>query len=245
MTTTFDALAANYDAARLGYSNELYDTLVSFGLKPGAKTLDIGCGTGLACGPLVDNGFSVTGVDPSQPMLERARRNFPSASFVVGTAEALPFADASFDAVLSAQSFHWFDREKAMSEAVRVLRPGGIAAIWWKHLMSDDAARIIRDACSRELGFEPIPSGLGGGFKEFYGSPLRDQTVRVLPWRTGMTLSKYVQYERSRAGVRERMGARADEYFALLESRLRERYGTAGDPFISLAYTQYLYLAKK
>jgi ubiquinone/menaquinone biosynthesis C-methylase UbiE len=244
MTSAYDALADNYDFARLGYSDEVYDLLVSFGLKPGADVLDIGCGTGLASGPLIDNHFPVTGIDPSEKMLERARGHYPHATWVRGTAEKLPFGDAAFDVALSAQTFHHVDRKAAMDEVVRVLKPGGIAAIWWKHLMSDDPVKVIRDASARELGFDAPASGLTSGFKEFYGSALREQIVRVVPWRTGATLSKFLRYERSREIVRETMGKRADEYFTLLESKLRERFG-AGDPWMTLFYTHFVYLAKK
>ncbi len=244
MSSAYDNLAGDYDSSRLGYADEVYDLLVSFGLRPGARVLDIGCGTGLASGPLIDNHFDVTGIDPSESMLEHARRHFPSATWRTGRAEAVPFAEDTFDVAISAQVFHKVDRTAAMEEIVRVLKPGGITAIWWKHLMGDDAAKVLRDEAARELGFDPPQSGLAGGFTEFYGSALREQIVRVVPWRTGTTLSRYMRYERSRENIRETLGGRAEEYFSLLESKLHDRYGT-GDAFVPLLYTHYVYLAKK
>jgi SAM-dependent methyltransferase len=244
MTSTFDSLAENYDAGRIGYANEIYNNLVSFGLSAKHKILDVGCGTALASAPLLDNGFTVVGVDPSEPMLSFAKRHYPDAEWVVGTAEALPFDDASFDALIGAQVFHRVDRAVAMNEAVRVLRPNGIVALWWKHLMSDDAVKIIRDEAASEVGIDVPPSGLKGGFKEFYAAPLRDHSVRVVPWRASQPLSKVVQMERSRRNVNDRMGSSLEAYIAAFERRLHERFGE-GDPYISLSYTHYLYLAKK
>ncbi len=244
MTTTFDSLAENYDAGRIGYANEIYNHLVGFGLTPKHRILDVGCGTGLASGPLLDNDFTVVGVDPSEPMLAHARHHYPEAQWVVGTAEKLPFDDASFDVVISAQVVHRVDRTAAMNEILRVLKPGGLVAIWWKHLMSGDAVDVARNESAQEVGTEMPGSGLQSGFKEFYAAPFRDHTVRIVPWRASMPLSQVMQMERSRANVRDRLGQDAETYFEAFERRLRERFGQ-GVPYVPLAFTHFMYLAKK
>jgi ubiquinone/menaquinone biosynthesis C-methylase UbiE len=221
MTTTFDALAEHYDAGRIGYANEIYNHLVAFGLTPKHRILDVGCGTGLASRPLLDNTFTVVGVDPSERMLAHAKRRYPDAQWVVGTAEKLPFENASFDAVISAQIIQRVDRGAAIAEMIRVLKPNGLVAIWWKVLMNDE-----------------------GGFKEFYAAPLRNHTIRIVPWRASMPASQIVQMERSRASVHENARDRAETYFKTFERRLGERFGQ-GDPYVPLAFTHYLYLAKK
>jgi len=244
MTTTFDSLAENYNAGRIGYANEIYNHLLDFGLNPKHRILDIGCGTGLASAPLLDNNFSVVGVDPSEPMLAHAKRRYPDALWVTGTAEKLPFDDASFDAVISAQTIHRVDRPAAIAEIMRVLKPNGLTGIWWKHLMRDDAVKMMRDESAAEVGVNVPPSGLQGGFKEFYGAPWRDHTLRVVPWRTSMPLSQVLQMERSRGNVHDRMGDRLETYVSALERRLHERFGP-GDSYVPLSYMHYLYLAKK
>jgi ubiquinone/menaquinone biosynthesis C-methylase UbiE len=185
----------------------------------------------------------VTGIDPSQAMLAAAAARLP-ATFVKGEAEALPFPNERFDVVISAQTFHWVDRARALAEAYRVLRPGGIIAVWWKHLMASDPIKEIRDGVFRSLGKEPIESGVTGGFKEFYASQFTQQTLRAVPWRVATPLDQYLGYERSRCSVRKALGAQADEYFRRLQAALRERSG-ADNPTLSLAYIQYLYMAKK
>lgn len=242
--TSFDARSGDYDGGRVGYANEVYTTLAGFGLAPHQKIVDIGCGTGLASAPLIESGYRVTGVDISVPMLGRARARFPEAHFVEGAAEDLPFQPQQFDAAICAQAFHHFDRTAAMREILRVLRPGGIVAVWWKHLMSDDAVKIARDEAAVELGFEPIASGLRGGFKEFYAAPFSEHSLRVIPWRMAQPLSQYMQYERSRASVADKLGDNAGKYFTALERRLRERQG-AENPVLSLSFMHYVYLGKK
>lgn len=242
--TAYDSLSEHYDSGRIGYANELYTTLVEYGLTPASKMLDVACGTGLAAAPFIENNYDVTGVDVSEPMLARARARFPDAAFVQGSAEALPFDDAAFDTAISAQAFHHVDRSAALREMLRVLRPGGIVAIWWKHLMSEDAFKVLRDRIVVELGFEPPVSGLKGGFKEFYAAPLREHTLRVIPWRASVPLSKLLQAERSRKNLREVLGSKFDAYAAALETRAHEAFG-AGDPSIVLSYMHFLYLGKK
>ncbi|SEP83801.1 class I SAM-dependent methyltransferase [Streptomyces radiopugnans] len=105
------------------------------GVRPGDRVLDIGCGTGaltLAVAAAVSPGGSVLGVDPSEPMVEHARRlaarRGANASFALGTAQELDAADGSFDAVVTSFAVHHVRadrRERAFAEMFRVLRPGG------------------------------------------------------------------------------------------------------------------------
>jgi ubiquinone/menaquinone biosynthesis C-methylase UbiE len=240
----YDTLATDYDQGRIGYANELYTTLVDYGVAPSHKILDVACGTGLASRPFIENNYDVTGVDRSETMLSIARNRLPEAQWVEGAAEALPFDAESFDVVLSAQAFHYLDRSAGVREALRVLRPGGIIAIWWKHLMNDDPVHRLRESVMQELGATPPPQGLIGGFNEFYGAALHDHTLRVLTWRTAVPLEHYLADERSHKSVQDALGANAGEYFKVFEERLRERYGV-GNPLITLAYMHYVYLGKK
>lgn len=76
-------------------------------------------------------GFPEAAVDPSEPMLAELRRKLPHVHAVAGTAESIPVDDASHDAVTVGQAFHWFDRQAACAEIVRVLRPGGRLGLMW------------------------------------------------------------------------------------------------------------------
>jgi ubiquinone/menaquinone biosynthesis C-methylase UbiE len=243
MATTFDELADAYEAGRSGYSTELYNTLVGYGLNPRLSVIDVACGTGLASRPLIENGFHVTGIDISEPMLEKARVRFPG-TWIKGSAEQIPFPDGNFDVAICAQSIHHLDRAAAMAEMVRVVKPGGIIAVWWKVLSGEDPVKMLRDDAASDLGVEPLASGLTGGFKEFYGSSLSDYMLRVIPWQSMAGLEEYLAYEGSRKIVRDRLGNRAEDYFKKVEQRLRDRFGD-GNPRIPLSFIQFLYVARK
>src|SRR5206468_11661811 len=87
--------------------------------------LDVGCGTGRNL-PLYREGVRVVGLDPAWASLQRARRRVPHIALVQGSAEALPFSDATFDTVVSGLTFCSVpDARRGLAEVRRVLRPDG------------------------------------------------------------------------------------------------------------------------
>jgi demethylmenaquinone methyltransferase/2-methoxy-6-polyprenyl-1,4-benzoquinol methylase len=95
-------------------------------VRPGTRVLDACCGTGDLAIAAQREGGRVTGVDFSKRMLERARRKAPEVEWVQGDVMALPFEDASFDAVTVGFGVrNVADLEEGLRELRRVLRPGG------------------------------------------------------------------------------------------------------------------------
>ncbi len=236
-TASFDDLATAYSRYRLGYAPELYAALEEFGIVSGARVLDVGTGTGLVAHELASRGCLVTGVDISGPMLEHARKRVPDGTFVEAAAESLPFADASFDAAVSAQAFHWFDQPKALVEMARVVRPGGTAAVWWKGMMRGDATRLIRESVARELGLDSPADLLTPGFPAFESSPFVERRLRIIPWIVPMSAERYIGYEASRARARAAFGDKLPAYLERLEERLGPRTAQ-----LSISYVQMLYV---
>ena len=103
------------------------------GVAPGQTVLDVACGTGalaLAAAAVVGRGGRVVGLDANPEMLAVARRKPGAIDWREGAAEDLPFDDESFDAVVSQFGMMFFgDRPKALSEMMRVLKPGGHLAV--------------------------------------------------------------------------------------------------------------------
>ena len=104
-------------------------------LDPEARLLDIGCGPGTVTAGLALQTGAVVGLDASAEMVDEARRHvadsgIENASFEVGSAYSLPFDDESFDVVYAHQVLqHLADPVRALREARRVLRPGGLVAV--------------------------------------------------------------------------------------------------------------------
>ena len=94
------------------------------------NALDVGCGEGRFCRMLKAAGVSATGIDPTPAMLDAARKRDPGGDYRPGNAEALEFADASFDLVVSYITLVDIpDFRAAIREMARVLRPGGALLI--------------------------------------------------------------------------------------------------------------------
>ncbi len=156
MTTrarSFGAVAADYAEHRPGYP----DAAAAWALAPapGPDVLDLGAGTGKLTETVLRlPGVRVTAVDPDPDMLAELSRRFPDVDVRVGPAEAIPLPDASVDAVLVGQAWHWFDRGVAEPEIARVLRPGGVLAV----VGNDDDQTVDWVAgCGRALHPEELP----------------------------------------------------------------------------------------
>jgi SAM-dependent methyltransferase len=160
-------VAADYERHRPEYPEEaLYWAANQVGIEDGARVLDVGAGTGKLTRGLVALGYEVVAVEPGGPMLDQLRQAVPEAEALEGSAEGIALPDADVHAAFAAQAFHWFDRERAVPELHRVVRPGGGLVLLWNWW--DD-----RDPLQHELA-ELI--GYAGH------SPFTDEELPAAPW---------------------------------------------------------------
>ncbi|MGI8926605.1 MAG: class I SAM-dependent methyltransferase [Tepidiformaceae bacterium] len=126
---SFDRVAAIYDATRGfpdGVEDQVGDGLAVL-LRPGARLLEVGIGTGRVAVPLAQRGIRVSGVDISRGMLDVLRRKRRDIDVVLAEAASLPFRPAAFDAALFVHILHLVpDPEATLDAALRVVRPGGL-----------------------------------------------------------------------------------------------------------------------
>ena len=140
-TTRFSDRVDNYVLYRPGYPLEILHLLkTECGLTPQAVIADIASGTGLLTRMFLENGNKVFGVEPNPKMRvagERYLAGFANFTSVAGAAEATTLSAESVDFVTAAQAAHWFDRDKARAEFVRILKPGGWCVLVWNERRTD------------------------------------------------------------------------------------------------------------
>jgi ubiquinone/menaquinone biosynthesis C-methylase UbiE len=147
-TSRFSDRVENYVLYRPGYPPDALRALeTECGLKPADVVADVASGTGIWSRRLLENGNSVFGVEPNAGMREageRLLRAFPKFTSVAGTAEATTLPAQAVDFVTAAQAAHWFHRERARREFVRILNPGGWLVLLWNERLTDSTT-FLRD----------------------------------------------------------------------------------------------------
>ena len=224
----FGEAAAEYVAGRPDYPADLVAWLVG----DAVRVVDVGAGTGKLTAALVGPGRRVTAVEPDAGMLQALRTEVPDAEALAGAAERLPLADASADAVVLGQAWHWVDVPAASAEAGRVLRPGGTLGLIWN-------VRDSRAPWVRELGRIMSSSAAEQAIEQDavrVGAPFGPLERRDSAWNRSMTVEQVVAMVASRSYVIAREpGERArllDEVRALLASHPN----TAGRDRVDLPY---------
>ena len=149
----FTDVAEQYELGRPGYPPEVVAAIAGqLGLAPGARVADVGAGTGKLTRALLAAGLDVVAVEPLEGLRARLREELPQVEVAGAAAEALPFADASLDAVVCANAFHWFDAPRAVAEFARVIRPGGGLALLWHDGIEGDASAPWSAELQRVIG---------------------------------------------------------------------------------------------
>jgi SAM-dependent methyltransferase len=134
-TERFSNRVDDYVRYRPDYPPALLDWLRhAHGVDASWRVADIGAGTGISSKMFLDAGHAVTAVEPNAAMRHAAETwlgSDPRFHAVDGRADATTLADHSVDLVSVAQAFHWFDPAATHREFHRILRPGGLAALYW------------------------------------------------------------------------------------------------------------------
>lgn len=130
LAARFPSVVDAYESGRPDYAPAVVGALsAELGLRPGARVLDLGAGTGKLTRSLLAAGLDVIAVEPQAELRERLAMITGYERVLEGAAEAIPLEEGSVEAVTVADAFHWFDGPAALLEIRRVLRPGGGLAV--------------------------------------------------------------------------------------------------------------------
>jgi SAM-dependent methyltransferase len=165
LRATFNAEAERYARARPVYPAALFEDLVALAdLQPGARVLEIGCGTGQATLPLAERGYDVLAVELGAALAAVAQRNlarFANVEVWISAFEDWPLPAEPFDLVLAATAFHWLDPAVRLSKAAAALRPGGaLAIVTTEHVAGGTEAFFVAAQDCYERWDPATPPGL-------------------------------------------------------------------------------------
>lgn len=237
--TGFDAQAGAYDRARPSYPPDAVAWLAdALQIAPGATVADLAAGTGKLTRLLAPLGADLLAVEPVSGMGAVLHESLPSLPLVAGTAEALPFAAGSLDAVTVAQAFHWFDADTAFAELRRALRPGGrVGLIWNARDRSEDwvdRAWSIMDRVEKRAPWREHEqwhdSALGArpGF-----GPLHEETFRH---EQRLTSDGVVERFRSVSHIAVLPPAQQEQVLAEVRAVLDTHHDTRGRDEVTIPY---------
>jgi SAM-dependent methyltransferase len=202
----------SYERARPDYPPEAIAYLArELDLRRDRVVVDLAAGSGKLTRPLARLGCKVIAVEPVDEM--RAAIG-GAARALAGTAEAIPLADDSADAVTVGQAFHWFDGPAALAEIERVLRPGGGLALVWNRrpIESSELHAAISEIIAPYRG--DVPAHASGAWRDaFAGRALTEWTFAFtqtfdadgLADRVGSTSFIAALDDEERGGVLERV----------------------------------------
>ncbi len=175
----FDDRAQAYAQHRPDYPDAALDSIITTcRLGPQSLLVEVGSGTGIASRQFAGRGIPVLGLEPNDQMRAQAEAATPTGGtcpprYQSGTAEATGLPDASADAVLAAQAFHWFEPETALREFCRILRPDGWVVLMWNERdESDPFTRAYGDVLRTVRDTGRVESDRAHGGASLLQSPL-------------------------------------------------------------------------
>lgn len=215
---SFGAVADLYDETRPDYPDDAVEwALAPVGAPASVRVADLGAGTGIMTRRLVALGYAPVPIEPDPKMRARLEASTPRIAARAGSAEELPLPDGSLDAAIAAQSYHWFDHDRAHRELARVIRAGGVfAAIWnirdesepWVRALSEILGEDRASDSARQI--DPGLGSFGSGF-----SPISSAVFHHSQWYTPDTLVGLLQ-------SRSYFITASPEHQAELSQRVRE-----------------------
>lgn len=205
-TVSFDRISDIYDTTRAlppGISEQVTDTILNI-VSPTSETkfFETGIGTGRIAFPILQRGYSYTGIDVSDKMLDELRRKLQGinhrATLINADATTLPFDDNSFDVAITVHVFHLISNwQKALAEVGRVLKPGGLYL--YSHGRMTSATDVTQDQLDFEQQWRTILASYNhqvsrfGATEEEVLDALREQgatleTIVPAKWRVDLTV---------------------------------------------------------
>lgn len=202
----FNQMADYYDTYRPGYPIKIIQTIVQkTNLTAGSKLLEIGAGSGKATAQFADYGFEMRCIDPGADLVQKGNRRFKGKNieFIASRFEAYDAPPQYFDAVFSAQAFHWVPQPVGYQKCAATLRKGGHLALFWNIDISRDTdadkdlLRVLNrydgfTSCMSQADYRKRPASIASGIVQ--SGLFTEPEITHARWKMKYTADAYFGY---------------------------------------------------
>lgn len=249
---SFNASASTYHRGRPPYPDAVFDLLTSrCGLRPGARVLDIGAGSGLTTGPLLAAGAAVVAVEPGADLAAILSQNYACDRLDIRIAD-FETADlpAGFDLAVAATSLHWLDPDRAIEKIADVVRPGGWLAAFWNGFGDTNRPTPFRDRLN-DVYADLLPAEPGYRSSSWHaldterwtrqltaGGWFTNVKVHVVEWHQTLTADTARDLWSTFPNIAALEPADRDQFLTRLGAIIDDEHGgTVDDPRLTVTYT--------
>jgi len=245
--THFDEIVVKYDKIRPTYPERLFADVIDFAGVGKTKALEIGAGTGKATTPFLKKGYDVTVVEIGENMAEFLRekfKNYKNFNVIVSAFEDAVLDESNYDLIYAASAFHWVDAEIGCPKVFRLLKNGGVFAMFRYNVLSEDndvlcdeietvydkyyrsyytsKKRQVRISRSHDEFKEPSEILANYGFKDLKNYGFKDVLMKFYDFTRTFDADEYIDLLDTMADHRSLPeGNRAALYIGIKEAILR------------------------
>ncbi|TDU02628.1 methyltransferase family protein [Streptomyces sp. 846.5] len=248
---SFNAAAGIYRRGRPPYPDAVFELLADrCGLRPGARVLEIGAGTGLATGPMLAAGAQVVAVEPGENLAAILAATHASERLEVVVAD-FETADlvGGFDLAVAATALHWLDPVGSTGKIGELVRPGGRLAAWWNDFGDTNRPTAFRDRLDA-VYHDLLPSEPGYRDSRSYaldthrwqqqltaGGWFDDVAVEVVEWSQTLTAQTARDLWSTFPNIAELAPSDREQFLTRLAAIVDSEGGQVEDPRLTVVYT--------
>ncbi|MFZ7089220.1 class I SAM-dependent methyltransferase [Curtobacterium sp. RRHDQ10] len=235
---SFGAVADVYERGRPGYPVEAVAWLLPAGAR---RVVDLGAGTGKATrviAPLVAETIAVEPDGGMRTQLQQGLGAVPGLTVLDGSGEHIPMPDASVDAVVAAQAWHWVDPAVGSAEVGRVLRPGGTFGLVW-NIRDERVPWVAALTAIMQQPHEHVESAVAPDVRAPFGEVER----HAVPWVHEQDRAAFVDMVASRSYVSTLPDAERGDVLRRVRDLLDTHPALVGQDTIPVPYTAFCFRA--